>query len=304
MRGWYSARLARLVVGVDLPLPVAFLHGALRPVGVRRVHRRPHLVQADPVLVERRRIQLDAHGGQRAAAHRHLAYALDLRELLGEYGRGGVVHAPAIERVGRERQDHDRRVGGIDLAVDRVVGEPGRELAARRVDGGLHVARGAVDVPVELELEGDPRRAERGRGGDLRHARDAPERALERRRDGGRHGLGTRAGQLHLHRDRREIHLRQRRHGEQLESHHPRERQPYREERGGDRAPDERLGDVDHGRPPSVTLGVASGVASGVAPRAARRTRPVASSSSSSSPRRAGPPAAPCGRTTGRSRGW
>src|SRR5262249_29572067 len=237
--GLVLACLARLVVGVDLPLPVAFLYGALWPVGIRRRDRGAHVVEADRELVERCRVQLYAHGRQGAAAHRHLAYALELGELLREYGRGGVVHPSAVKGVGGERQYHDRRVGGIDLAVDRVVGKPRRQLAARGVDGGLHVARGAVDVAGEIELQRDPGRAERGGGGNLRHARNAPEGPLERRRDGGRHGLRARAGQLDLHRDRGEIHLRQRRHREQLERHHPGEGEPYREERGGDGAPDE-----------------------------------------------------------------
>jgi hypothetical protein len=53
--------LLRLVVRVDLPAQVALLDRALGTIRVRRVERGAHLVESDAVLVERGRIQLDAH---------------------------------------------------------------------------------------------------------------------------------------------------------------------------------------------------------------------------------------------------
>ncbi len=50
---------------------------------------------------------------------------------------------------------------GLTFAVRRVVRKVGRELAAGGVDRRLDVAGGGVDVPVEVELERDVRRAER-----------------------------------------------------------------------------------------------------------------------------------------------
>ena len=73
--------------------------------------------------------------------------------------RRGVVHLRLVVGVRRQRQDHDRRVGRIDLAVGRIARQVGRQLAAGRVDGGLHVARGGVDVAVQIELQRDRRRA-------------------------------------------------------------------------------------------------------------------------------------------------
>src|SRR5438045_5944196 len=46
----------------------------------------------------------------------------------------------------------------------------------------LHVARGAVDVAVEVELQRDARAAESARRGHLGHAGDGAERAFERTR--------------------------------------------------------------------------------------------------------------------------
>jgi hypothetical protein len=60
-------------------------------------------------------------------------------------------------------------------------GQIGRQIAARRVDGGLHVARGRVDVAVQVELQGDAGRAQAARRGHLGDRRDAAELALERR---------------------------------------------------------------------------------------------------------------------------
>ena len=45
------------------------------------------------------------------------------------------------------------RIGGIDFAVGRDAGQVGRQLAARGVDGGLHVARGGVDIAIQIELQ-------------------------------------------------------------------------------------------------------------------------------------------------------
>ena len=57
------------------------------------------------------------------------------------------------------REDQDRRIGGIDLAVGGRGGQVFRQLAAGGVDGRLHVLRGGVDVAVEVELQRDLRRA-------------------------------------------------------------------------------------------------------------------------------------------------
>src|SRR6266568_1513570 len=262
-------RFLRLVVGHDLPVAIALLDRALGAVGVGGGEHRAYFVQPDRVLVERRRIQLHAHRGERGAAHRHLADAFGLGNFLREDGGSGVVHLAAVERVGGEREDHDRRVGRIDLAVGGIAPQAGRQLAARGVDRSLHVARSAVDVAVEIELQRDARVAERRGRGDLGDAGDAAERALERHRNGRRHHLGTGARKLRLHRDRRIVHLRQRRDRKQTEGRGTGERHAGRQERRRDRTPDGRFGEI-HGRPFSTGFTLAPAAPRPVTRRAKR----------------------------------
>ena len=136
---------------------------------------------------------------------------VDLRDLLREHGVRGVEDLRERQRVARQREDEDRRVGGVDLAVRRLERQVRRQLAARRGDGRLDVARGGVDVPVEIELQRDRRRPERARRGHLGQPGDASEAALERRRDRGGHRLRARARELRAHLDGREVDARQRR---------------------------------------------------------------------------------------------
>ena len=233
-------------------MPLAVLHGALGTVGVGRHDRRAHVLQPDAVLVERRRVEFDAHRGQRGSPHRHLPDAFQLRELLREDRRGRVVHLPLRKGLGSQRQDHDRRVGRVHLAIGRVVRQARRQQGARRVDGGLHVVGRAVDVAAEVELQRDARRPERARGSDLGDPGDPAQRPLEGRGHRRGHGLGARAGQLGSHRDGREIHLRQRRHRQQPECEDARQRDAQRQERRRDRALDEGLRQVHSPTPPST----------------------------------------------------
>ena len=115
------------------------------------------------------------------------------------------------QRVAGERQDHDRRVGRVDLAVGGARRQVGGQLAAGGVDRRLHVARRAIDVAIEVELQRDRRGAERARRRDLGDPGDAAEAPLERRRHRRRHRLGARAGQRRVHLNGRKVDARQRR---------------------------------------------------------------------------------------------
>ena len=90
--------------------------------------------------------------------------------------------------------------------------QAGRQVGARGVDRRLDVARGAVDIAVEPELQRDARRAERALRGHFVDVGDLAEMPLERRGDRGRHRVGARARHVGLNRYDREIDLRQRRH--------------------------------------------------------------------------------------------
>ena len=189
-------------------------------------------------------IDLDAHGRLGAAADENLADAFHLRQLLSQDRVGGVVEAADLERVGGEPEDQDRRVGRVDLAVGRVVGQPGRQLAARRIDGGLHVAGGGVDAAVEIELQHDRAVAQETGRCHLGHAGDAAELPLQRGRHRRGHRLGAGARQLRLHLDDRKLDLRQRGDRQRAIGDDAGQQQRDAQQRGRDRPANERFGDV------------------------------------------------------------
>jgi len=231
---------ARLVVGVDPPLPIAVLDQPFRPIRVRRGERGPNLVEAQSALAQRGRIDLDPHGRQRAAADRDLADALHLGELLREDRRRDVEHLALARRRRGQRDDHDRRVGRVHLPVGRIVRQRRRQLAAGRIDRRLDLDRRVVDVPVQVELQDHPGAPERRRRRDLVDPGDAAERPLERRRHGRRHRLGARTGQARRHRDDRELDLRQRRDRQLGVGGQPGEHRADGQQEGADRTGDER----------------------------------------------------------------
>src|ERR1039457_3628008 len=55
------------------------------------------------------------------------------------------------------------RASRIHFPVRGLVGKIGWQVAAGGVDGGLHVARGRVDVPIQSELQRDAGGSERAR---------------------------------------------------------------------------------------------------------------------------------------------
>ena len=189
-------------------------------------------------------IDFDANGGQRAAADVDLADALDLREFLLDDGGGFVVELVGAIFVGGEAEDHDGRVGGIDFAIGGIRREIGGEIGASGIDGGFDVARGAVDVAGEIELDGDGGGAEAAGGGHLGDAGDVAELALERSGHGRGHDFGAGAGEAGVDGDGGEIHLRQRRNGKNGEGDGAGDGDGDGEQRGGHRAMDEWSGDV------------------------------------------------------------
>src|SRR6185312_16809504 len=104
----------------------------------------------------------------------------------------------------RQREEQDRRVGGIRLVVRRRL-HAGRELPQRLRDRGLHVGGGGVDVAGEGERQRDVRAAQRTRRRHRVDARNRRELLLERGRDRRRHRLRARAGQTGGNGDRRVV---------------------------------------------------------------------------------------------------
>ena len=102
-----------------------------------------------------RRIDLDADRRLLLAANRDLRHAGNLTDLLGELGVDGIADCGQRQGIGCRRQQQDRRIRRIDLSVGRRGRKVFRQLAAGAVDAGQHVIGGAVDVAVEVELDGD-----------------------------------------------------------------------------------------------------------------------------------------------------
>ena len=237
-------RLLELIVGPDHPGLVAVVQRAFGLIDVLRRHRSAHRFQADVELVQQVGIGLDAHRGLRRSPHKDLADALNLRQLLAHDRVGHVVHLVLRHGVGGHHQNHDRGVGGIDLAIGRIAGQIGGQISARRIDGGLHVARRRIDVAVQVELHGDAGGAQLARRGHLVDAGDAAELPLQRSRHRGSHRLRTGARQRRADRDHREIDLRQRRNRKLHVGQGAGQKQGNGQQRGGDGPFDGWCGDV------------------------------------------------------------
>ena len=190
-------------------------------------------------------LQLDPHRGQRGAADQHLPDPAQLRQLLLQHCAGRVVDLAAVSVSRGQRDDQDRRVRRVHLAVGRVGQQVGRQVGPRGVDRRLHVARGAVDVAVEAELHGDARLPDLALRRHLGHVGDLAQMAFQRARQAGRHGLRI---------WRRATGPARRWSGNRPRAGMPRAagrrrwrrraRMAMRQQRGGDRPLDERGGDV------------------------------------------------------------
>ena len=145
----------QLVVGVDGVAARRAVDVALRAVDGRDRDLGADVLERQALRHQLGRIDLDAHRRLLLAADRDLRDAGNLADLLRELGIDGVADGGQRQRVGGRRQQQDRRVRRIDLAIGRRRGQVLRQLAAGGVDRGLHVIGRAVDVSVEVELDRD-----------------------------------------------------------------------------------------------------------------------------------------------------
>ena len=181
------------------------------------------------------RIHFRADRRTRRSSHKCLPHAADLRQLLRQDRIGGIVHLRQRNCVGSQRKNENGCVRGIDFAVSGISGQVRGQLTSRRVDGGLHIASGSIDVSVQIELQNNIRRADLARGRHLVHARNAPELALQGSRYRRSHCLRTRSGKPGLHLNDRELHLRQRRNRQVSECQDSCQEQSNRQQRRADR---------------------------------------------------------------------
>ena len=198
-----------LIVGADaerLPRP---FEAALGLVHVGLAEHRAHVLEAEAVGRELRRVHLHADGRLLAAADRHQADARELGDLLRQVGIGEVLDLGEGQGIGGEGERQDRRVRRVDLAVDRRARQIAGQEGARHVDRGLDLLLGHVDLVLERELQRDERRAEGAGGGHLPESRQLAELTLERRRHRRDHHVGARARVEGQDLDRRVVDLRQ-----------------------------------------------------------------------------------------------
>ncbi len=110
---------------------------------------------AIPAFGERHRIKRNADGGLVGAADGNFADAWHLRNTLRNHGIGDVIDRAGGNRLRCQRQHEYRRRGGIGFSEARQTRQIARQIGESRVDRGLHVARGAVDIAAYRELELD-----------------------------------------------------------------------------------------------------------------------------------------------------
>ena len=227
---------AQAFIGAHLPANIVLFQNAQRALHIGVADGIAHFIQRYAVIGERIGVELDAHGRQRCTVDSHLAYAFYLREFLREYGGGSVIECTG-GKVGRaERQRHNRRLRRTDFAIAGVAGHARWQLTARRIERGLNIAHGRIQVAVEGKFHPDKRTALSGVGVDRCHAGNTAKRPLQWGSDCRRHTLRAGAGQTGIDLHRGEIHLRQRRYrqhtpGQQAEQHYA-----YRQERRGNRS--------------------------------------------------------------------
>ena len=152
-----------LVVGVDgrgLRRPVEI---SLRRIDVEVADRGAHIVDIEPIGGERLRVELDADRRPMAAGDADQPDAAELRDFLRQPRFADVFQLGQRHAFGGDRERQDRRVGRIDLGVDRRHRQVARQQIIRRVDRRLHFLLGDVEAQIETELQRDDRGAGRAR---------------------------------------------------------------------------------------------------------------------------------------------
>ena len=114
------------------------------------------------------------------------------------------------------------------------------------LNGTEIVIGGTIDIPIQIELDGNRRTAQGADGRNFRHTRYLTEAAFQRCGDGGGDRSGISAREVCLDSDHGKVHTRDRCYGQKLVSNDPGQEEPSRQQRRASRAADEGLGDA-HG---------------------------------------------------------
>ena len=192
---------------------------------------------------------MDADGRALTAGYRNQTDAGQLRQFRHEPGFDDVLDVGQLHRVGSDAERQDRRIGRIDLGVDRRGRKVGGQEIAGGVDRRLHLLLGDVETDVEPESKSDDRGAGRALRHHLTQARHLAELPLERRRHRRGHHLRARAGIEGLDLDRRIVDLGQGRERQEAEGDDADEQDRDHQETGRDRPIDEDAGRIHRPAP-------------------------------------------------------
>ena len=232
---------------------IARLDQSLGRIGIRGCECGADILKPDTVFEQRAGIEFDAHGRERGTPDIDLPDALDLRERLLKDVRSDIVEL-TLRAIGRgQRQNHDRRIGRIALAIARIGAQRCRKIRTRGIDGGLHVARRAVDIAVEPELQHDTRRPLRGGGRHFGDIGDLAQMLFQRPRHIGRHRIRASPGHAGRNRDGRGVDLGQGCHGQLPERDQSGQREGRRDQRRRHRPADEGGGDIHPATPTALS---------------------------------------------------
>ena len=209
-------RAEELVRCTDAPSLAVTLQVTFRLVHIHRADRRTQRFQPNAIVRQLHRVRLNPHRRFCAASAEHLPYTLHLRNLLRQNAVARVVQLRNIHRVRGQRHNQNRRVGRVDFVIAGIARQIRGQLASRRIDRGLHIARRSIHIAAQVELHGDVRRTRRRRRGHLIDACDLGKLSLQRRRHRRSHRLGIGPWQTGIRRDHRILYLRQTGYRQQL----------------------------------------------------------------------------------------
>ena len=145
-------RLPELIVGRNQPSMTLVFQKTFGLGRIRCSNRRSDCIQRNAVLRQSIGIELDAHGGQGAAANLYLADTLYLREFLLNRRRGNVIELSLRQCRRRQRQSHNRCGRGIRLSIRGVALQTTRHHRACGINRALYICRGTVDISTQIEL--------------------------------------------------------------------------------------------------------------------------------------------------------
>src|SRR5262249_34827438 len=140
------AGVSQLVVNADGDSSLVAVKSAQGAGRVGIGNRGPYVFHGESHGRQARGIDAYANGWLLRSGNRDIRDARNLRQTLGDDAVGGIVDRAWVHGLGCERQYENRRCGKIGFAECRQRRQIGRQIAERRVERGLYVARGSLNA--------------------------------------------------------------------------------------------------------------------------------------------------------------